>query len=88
MRLLYCAVVVAFACVFRRTDGHYVHCVSIQCNSWQYKLAVCRAEQYINSIHLVARHSVSTCDIEQSYGFFGQYVWVDHGCRATFKICA
>jgi len=39
-----------------------------------------------NGIRLVKQRSDARCDMNRSYGFNGNQIWVDRGCRADFEV--
>ena len=41
----------------------------------------------ISSMEVTNKVSNSDCVRGQSFGFNGNEAWVDHGCRADFKVC-
>lgn len=62
---------------------------AIKCESWDRNYRQCyfgRFSGYVRSVQVVDQHSRSRCDYGYSWGVTSQYIWVDHGCRATFQI--
>jgi hypothetical protein len=39
-------------------------------------------------IRLVRQRSDARCELNRSYGFSGNQIWVDRGCRADFEVMA
>ena len=39
-----------------------------------------------NGIRLVRQRSDAHCDLNRTYGFTGNQIWVDRGCRADFEV--
>jgi hypothetical protein len=39
-----------------------------------------------NGIRLIRQRSESRCEMGRSYGFRGNQIWVDRGCRADFEV--
>ena len=63
-------------------------CVYKDLDSWGFGYAQKDiAGPEITSMEVHEKRSKSSCDVNKSFGFKGQRMWVHHGCRATFKIC-
>jgi hypothetical protein len=43
-------------------------------------------ESPVKMMEMVKKHSAAPCQINRSFGFSGNKVWADKGCRADFKI--
>ena len=56
------------------------------CSSSRYRYAECYVPGYIIHARVVRRASSARCVEGQSYGFYGDTVWVDRGCRADFEV--
>jgi hypothetical protein len=64
-------------------------CIEKQVNSWEYKYKIVAVDgaDVVTSMRIYKKHSDSHCTLHKSYGFKGNNLWVNHGCRATFTIC-
>jgi hypothetical protein len=60
----------------------------VDCSSSGYAYAECFVGGYgqIIDVQLVRQNSRSACRPGYSYGFDSQKIWVDKGCRATFRV--
>lgn len=67
----------------RKHDRDYP---TIVCASKEGRPKRCRTDFRIQSAELDKRYSGSPCDYGRSWGFDGNEVWVDHGCRARFRL--
>lgn len=68
----------------RRGDRHSDDNV-IRCESNDNRRAYCRTGGS-SSVRLVRRLSDSSCTRGRSWGYNRRTIWVDHGCRAEFRI--
>jgi hypothetical protein len=61
--------------------------LNYELSSWNYTYATLgTAFTSIDDIHVVQRHSNSSCVEGSSYGSTGSNIWVDNGCRALFSV--
>lgn len=59
----------------------------IQCESLNYGYNECRFDGYrVIQVYMVNRRSNSACDYGRTYGIGQDYIWVDQGCRAIFRV--
>ncbi|XP_023931597.1 lectin ADEL, partial [Lingula anatina] len=68
-----------FNCRNVKTSGVY-------CSSRNYEYAECPVGGVITSVKVAKKHSRSSCDLNRSFGFLANNIWVDNGCRATFTV--
>ncbi|XP_050396772.1 lectin ADEL [Patella vulgata] len=73
-------------------SGVHAYCennASVKLSSYKYKYKSQVIDDASDIISMTVDHRISkaTCDYTDSYGFRGNKVWVDNGCRAVFKIC-
>jgi hypothetical protein len=76
-----------------RRDHHHEHehdrdrdYPTLVCASKDGRAARCRTDFRIQSAEIDKRYSGSPCDYGRSWGFDGNEVWVDRGCRARFRL--
>ncbi|XP_005101559.1 lectin ADEL isoform X2 [Aplysia californica] len=64
-------------------------CDTIRVESWSYKYAekVVQDASYVLNMTVVDRQSAADCTLGESFGYQKATLWVDHGCRADFKVC-
>lgn len=59
----------------------------IRCESQSYRYAECFVgSSRIYAVRVAKQMSSSACTEGRSYGYFGDRIWVDDGCRATFEV--
>jgi hypothetical protein len=58
----------------------------VYCASEFYTYNECWVGYYIRGVQLVYRHSNSPCIRGYDWGFYNGYIWVDNGCRGTFRV--
>ena len=58
----------------------------IKCESKKNKWRTCRVDGPIESLQLHKQKSNSPCVEGETYGFTGDTIWVDKGCRAEFEV--
>jgi hypothetical protein len=58
----------------------------VECSSWSYRYAECFANGYIRNAWVYRQNSRSSCSYGYSWGIIGNRLWVDNGCRATFRV--
>ena len=58
----------------------------VSCSSKRNKRQTCRVDGPIDSFQLRKKKSTSPCVEGESYGFTGDRIWVDKGCRAEFEV--
>lgn len=59
----------------------------IRCESQSYRYAECYVgSNRIYAVRVAKQMSSSACSEGRSYGYFGDRIWVDDGCRATFEV--
>jgi hypothetical protein len=59
---------------------------SIRCKSSDYRYASCGVRGRIEAVRVERQHSNAACVEGRSFGFDRDYVWVDNGCEATFRV--
>lgn len=64
--------------------GVEVH--EVKCQSWDYQYATCYAGENIINVSVAQKHSNAGCIEGYSWGYSGNYIWVNNGCRATFRV--
>ena len=57
----------------------------IRLESWQFKYAEKRIEG-VTSMTVKNQQSNAPCILGKSFGFDGNKIWVDKGCRADFEV--
>ncbi|XP_005091612.2 lectin ADEL [Aplysia californica] len=64
-------------------------CDVIRVESWSEKYAkkVVEDASYVLNMTVVDRQSAAECNLGESFGYQKNNLWVDHGCRADFKVC-
>ncbi|KAK6190285.1 hypothetical protein SNE40_002191 [Patella caerulea] len=87
-KVLMCSLLV-MASIFDMASANRPVCTDIQLSSRGYRL---KTEVFDDATSVVAmdvlkRKSRSTCTFGSSYGFHGNTVWVNNGCRADFRVC-
>lgn len=60
--------------------------VTITCSSNSYRYAECGVGGRIVDAWVVRQISKSSCREGRSWGYRGKTLWVDKGCRATFRV--
>jgi len=60
--------------------------INIACSSSRYRYAECATPGPIVALEVVRRDSGAACTRDRSFGFRGDKIWVNHGCRAEFKV--
>jgi Protein of unknown function (DUF3011)/Peptidase inhibitor family I36 len=68
------------------TNGAAQNGNTITCESKNNKRNYCRISNSSSNVELVQQLSQSPCNRGQSWGNDGQGIWVDRGCRATFRV--
>jgi hypothetical protein len=58
----------------------------VVCASQDGRLNRCRSEFPIKRVEVDKRYSNSPCDYGHSWGYDGNEIWVDRGCRARFTV--
>ncbi|KAH3715636.1 hypothetical protein DPMN_058348 [Dreissena polymorpha] len=63
--------------------------VTIDCDSWNFEYQVCNVPgaKSINNVRLTEQRSKSECKLNSSFGFDGDHIWVNKGCRGRFNVC-
>ena len=64
-------------------SGDFVRCESI---GSRYNQCYIRNNFRARGIRLVDQHSRSSCRQGRDWGYNGNSIWVDNGCRATFRL--
>ena len=60
---------------------------SVSIDSWGYQYnSLNTGLENIQQMRITSKRSSSACTLGYSYGFTGNTVWVNHGCRGTFRI--
>ncbi|XP_013383892.1 lectin ADEL-like [Lingula anatina] len=67
-------------------DCQNMRTTSATCSSHGYTYATCPISGVVTSMYVTTKHSVSSCEYNKSFGFLGNNIWVDKGCRATFTV--
>jgi hypothetical protein len=65
-----------------RPDSEVVSCHSIDHRFSRCDVQIARKD----SVHLISRDSRSPCEFGRDWGQDNTSLWVDNGCRATFRI--
>lgn len=60
--------------------------VVLECSSGGMRYNECPVGGPILSLQLEHKISASACVLGRSFGSAGDRIWVDHGCRATFRV--
>ncbi|KYG63445.1 hypothetical protein AZI85_05290 [Bdellovibrio bacteriovorus] len=59
----------------------------VTCSSYGYRYQECYFNSYgVSQIRLYSQHSYDACIWGRTAGAYGDRVWVDRGCNATFEI--
>jgi hypothetical protein len=66
-----------------RRGADFVTCES---NNSRYNECYIRNNFRARGVRLVNRHSRSSCRQGRDWGYTGSSIWVDNGCRATFRV--
>ncbi|XP_052260254.1 uncharacterized protein LOC127864551 [Dreissena polymorpha] len=63
--------------------------VTIDCDSLNFVYQVCNVPgaKSINNVRLKEQRSKSECKLNSSFGFDGNHIWVNKGCRGRFNVC-
>lgn len=56
------------------------------CSSQDHRYRECIQPSRIISANLVSKHSDSSCRKNRDWGYRGRVLWVDNGCRGTFRL--
>jgi hypothetical protein len=58
----------------------------VNCSSGGYNLSYCPVNGQIQSARLVNQQSAASCQLGNSWGWQGNTIWVNRGCRGTFVV--
>lgn len=58
----------------------------IRCESWNYRYASCFTGLFIDYVQLEQQHSNAPCILGATWGYDSNSIWVNQGCRATFRV--
>jgi hypothetical protein len=58
----------------------------LTCKSKDYQPNTCSVGGRISGIRLREQKSVAPCELERTYGFRGESIWVADGCAAEFEV--
>jgi hypothetical protein len=59
----------------------------IRCESRDGRRNSCRIDNFRSrGVRIVDQHSNTTCRYGQNWGYSSNSIWVDDGCRATFRV--
>ncbi|KAH3894069.1 hypothetical protein DPMN_018226 [Dreissena polymorpha] len=74
-----------------KTSGTSEHSHSSSTKSRKYVTIDCDSlnfvYQSINNVRLKEQRSKSECKLNSSFGFDGNHIWVNKGCRGRFNVC-
>lgn len=59
---------------------------TVYCKSSDYRYASCAVNGRIEAVRIERQHSDASCIEGQSYGVDRDYIWVNQGCEATFRV--
>lgn len=59
---------------------------SVRCKSSDYRYASCGVRGRIEAVRIERQHSNAACIEGRSFGFDRDFIWVDQGCEATFRV--
>ena len=62
------------------------HAVDVHCASHKRRYTECRQSSRIMRARIISKHSNASCHEGRDWGYRGRTLWVDNGCRATFKL--
>ncbi|WP_313246864.1 DUF3011 domain-containing protein [Stenotrophomonas rhizophila] len=69
------------------TDGGRPDSEVVSCHSIDHRFSRCDVQiARKDSVHLISRDSRSPCEFGRDWGQDNTSLWVDNGCRATFRI--
>ncbi len=66
--------------------GDLVNTYDILCESHNYNFNRCALPERIRNVWLMQTHSRANCILGRSWGWDGRSLWVDNGCRGTFRV--
>lgn len=58
----------------------------IVCESHNYRYQACYAGGWVQQAYVVNKMSNAPCNYGNEWGINRDYIWVDRGCRATFRV--
>jgi hypothetical protein len=58
----------------------------VACSSRNFNYTTCNVGSNISSVNLLAQHSNADCIYGETYGFTGDKIWVNNGCRGLFGV--
>nr|ADP02966.1 hypothetical rhinophore protein [Aplysia dactylomela] len=89
MNKMMVAVLVAFVALAGSATGQIETCQSISLDSWKYRFAskVVEGANVVTGMRVTSKRSRSSCTLGPSFGYAGPFIYVNHGCRATFRVC-
>lgn len=58
----------------------------ILCESYDYNYYQCPVDGLLVNANIIQKHSNAACNYGSSWGFDNRSVWVNNGCRATFRV--
>jgi hypothetical protein len=61
---------------------------TITCESDNGRRRTCSAGMYIGRAEIAQRTSNTPCQLGRTWGYSGNTIWVDQGCRAEFRVYA
>lgn len=72
----------------RATFRVWARIFNMNCESYDYNDSRCYVSGRINSVELVQQlsHGRGRCEFGRSWGFDGNSIWVNGGCRAVFRV--
>jgi hypothetical protein len=59
---------------------------NVHCASNQYQYNTCYAGGQIERANILSQTSSSPCQYGRTWGYGGNRIWVDRGCKATFQV--
>ncbi|XP_035827685.1 lectin ADEL-like [Aplysia californica] len=64
-------------------------CNVIRMESWSYEYSekIVENATWVLNMTVVDRQSATECTLGESFGYQKATLWVNHGCRAAFKVC-
>ena len=69
-----------------RDSGRYTAFATIECASNSYKYATCSVPGRILYVDKIRNISKTNCVEGRNWGYQGNRVWVDNGCRGLFEV--
>lgn len=73
---------------YKKSSSSKYKTKSVKCSSKDHDFKRCRVKhaKKIKNMSVKKRYSDASCKKGYSYGYSKKSIWVDHGCRAKFKV--